>query len=112
MNDGLRIFLARSRLRVKILQELEEKPQIASFLAKKIKKHREVVSRIFLDLQMRKLAICTNPKAPSFRYYKITNKGKKALKELRDLDFWKSDKYCILVLNKSEKKKNRQVICS
>lgn len=86
MDDELRIFLARSKLRSKILQELEEKPQIASFLAKKIKKHREVVSRIFLDLQKRKLAVCTNPKAPSFRYYKITDKGRKSLKELKEFD--------------------------
>ena len=85
MDDELRIFLARSKLRIKILQELEEKPQIAAFLAKKIKKHREVVSRIFLDLQNRKLATCTSPKAPSFRYYKITERGKKVLKELKDL---------------------------
>ena len=86
MDDKLRIFLARSKLRSRILQELEDKPQIASFLAKRIKKHREVVSRIFLDLQKRKLAVCTNPKAPSFRYYKITEKGKKALKELKELE--------------------------
>ena len=85
MNDELMIFFARSKLRFIILQELEEKPQIASFLAKKIKKHREVISRIFLDLQNRKLAICTNVKAPSFRYYKITEKGKKTLKELKNL---------------------------
>ena len=87
MNDELRIFLARSKLRIKVLQELDEKPQIASFLAKKIKKHREVVSRVFLDLQKRKLAICTNPKAQSFRRYEITDKGKITLKELRDLEF-------------------------
>ncbi len=84
MNDEIRIFLARSKLRSRILQELELKPQIASFLAKKISKHREVISRIFLDLQKEKLAVCTNPKAPSFRFYKITEKGKKALKELRE----------------------------
>ena len=82
MDDELRIFLARSKLRIKILQELEEKPQIASFLAKKIKKHREVMSRIFLDLQTRKLAVCTNPKAPSFRYYQITKKGKDVLSDI------------------------------
>ena len=86
MDDELRIFLARSKFRTKILQELEEKPQIASFLAKKINKHREVVSRIFLDLQNRKLAVCTNTKAPSFRYYKITEKGRKILRELKDLE--------------------------
>ena len=79
----MRIFFARSKLRLLVLQELETKPQIASFLAKKLKKHREVVSRVFLDLLTRKLAVCTNPKAPSFRYYKITNKGKRALIELQ-----------------------------
>ena len=82
MNDELRIFLARSKLRYKVLQELGEKPQIASFLAKKLKKHRETISRVFLDLQKIGLAECTNPKASSFRNYKITEKGKKALKEL------------------------------
>lgn len=82
MDDELRIFFARSKLRLKVLEELNKKPQIASFLAKEIKKHREVVSRIFLDLQKRKLAVCTNPEAPSFRYYKITELGKKIKEEL------------------------------
>jgi len=76
------IFFARSKLRYKVLQEINEKPQIASFLAKKLKKHREVLSRVFLDFKDKKLAVCTNPKNPSFRFYKITDKGKKVLKEL------------------------------
>ena len=64
------------------MEELAQKPQIATFLAKKLNKHREVISRVFLDLQKRDLAVCTNPKAPSFRYYKITEKGKEALKKI------------------------------
>lgn len=82
MDDKLKIFFARSKLRVKVLQELDKKPQIASFLAKSLNKHREVISRVFLDLEKKKLALCTNPKSPSFRYYKITKEGKKALREL------------------------------
>jgi len=82
MDDELRIFFARSNLRKKVLQQLNKKPQVASFLAKEMKKHREVVSRIFLDLQKNGLAICTNPKSPHFRYYKITQKGKKVLKKI------------------------------
>lgn len=81
MDDELKIFFARSKLRLRILEELNQRPQIASFLAKKLNKHREVISRIFLDLQKRKLAVCTNPEAPSFRYYKITKKGKDILKK-------------------------------
>lgn len=84
MNDKLKIFFARSKLRLQILQELNEKSQIASFLAKKLNKHREAISRIFLDLQEEKLAICTNPKAPSFRYYEITKKGKDVLKKINE----------------------------
>jgi DNA-binding PadR family transcriptional regulator len=82
MDDTLRIFLARSKLRSLILKELSVKPQIASFLAKKMGKHREVVSRVFLDLQAAGLATCTNPKEPSFRYYEITKKGRECLRKL------------------------------
>ncbi|MBU0959278.1 MAG: hypothetical protein KKB31_05025 [Nanoarchaeota archaeon] len=77
--DEIKIFFARSKLRFEVLKALNERPQIASFLAQRMKKHREVISRIFLDLQDMKLANCTNPKDPSFRYYKITKKGKNVL---------------------------------
>ena len=80
--DRILIFFARSTLRLKILKKLNEKPQIASFLAHKMGKHREVISRIFLDLQEKKLAECKNPQSPHFRYYKITKKGKDILKEI------------------------------
>lgn len=83
--DELRIFFARSKLRLGVLKELAEKQQIASFLAQKMKKHREVISRVFLDLQEKKLAICTNPKDPSFRYYKITKKGKEILEDAKKI---------------------------
>jgi len=82
VNDDILIFFARSKLRLEVLKALGEKPQIASFLAHKMQKHREVISRIFLDLREQGLAKCKNPQSPSFRYYKITKKGKIVLKEL------------------------------
>ena len=82
INDELRIFFARSKLRLEVLKALGEKPQIASFLAHNMDKHREVISRIFLDLQEQGLAKCKNPQAPSFRYYNITKNGKEVLEEL------------------------------
>jgi len=82
MDDALKIFLARSHLRKEVLKRLGVKKQIASFLAQEMKKHREVISRIFLDLQRFGLTKCFNPEAPNFRYYIITKKGKNALKEL------------------------------
>lgn len=85
ISDNIKIFFARSKLRLEVLKHLDEKPQIASFLAHKLNKHREVVSRIFLDLQEKGLAKCKNPEAPSFRFYQITNKRKKLLSSLKEL---------------------------
>ena len=82
ISDEIRIFFARSRLRLEVLKYLNDKPQIASFLAQKIGKHREVISRIFLDLQQQGLAVCKNPQSPSFRYYKITRKGRDVVRKL------------------------------
>lgn len=82
LNDDLRIFFARSKLRIEILKKLKIKSQIASFLAHDMKKHREVISRIFLDLQDKGLAKCKNPEDPNFRRYQITQKGKQVLESL------------------------------
>lgn len=82
VSDDILIFFARSKLRLEVLKELNKKNQIASFLSHKLKKHREVISRIFLDLKEQELAECKNPNSPHFRYYKITKKGKKILKEI------------------------------
>lgn len=79
-NNNIKIFFARSKLRLMVLKELGKKPQIASFLANELNKHREVISRIFLDLQEKELAKCLNPQSPNFRYYEITKKGEEILK--------------------------------
>jgi len=85
VNDDILIFFARSKLRLEVLKALGEKPQIASFLARKMKKHREVISRIFLDLQKQYLVKCKNPQVPSFRYYQITKRGKNLLKRMDEV---------------------------
>ena len=82
MDDDIRIFFARSKLRLETLKKLAEKPRIASFLAQDMGKHREVISRVFLDLREQSLAECKNPQSPHFRYYKITKKGRAILKTL------------------------------
>lgn len=79
MEDDILIFLARSRLRLEVLKALREKPKIASFLSHELGKHREVISRVFLDLQEVGLVKCSNPESPNFRYYKITDKGEDIL---------------------------------
>ena len=78
INYKIQIFLARSK-RCQVLEKLAEKLQIASFLAKELGKHRETISRIFKDLEKQGLAKCTNPEDPIFRYYEITEKGRKLI---------------------------------
>lgn len=82
MKDELRIFFARSKLRLEVLRKLNEKPQIASFLSHEIHKHRETVSRIFLDFVKMGFAECSNPESPHFRFYRLTKKGKTVLNEI------------------------------
>lgn len=83
LKDEYKIFFARSKLRIIVLNKLAQKPQIATFIARDMRKHREVISRIFSDLKKEKLAECKNPQDPHFRYYKITTKGKRILKEIK-----------------------------
>lgn len=87
MDDEIRIFFGRSKIRMSVLKELKSKPQIASFLARKIKKHREVVSQIFLDMKKKNLVECVNPDQSNFRAYKLTNKGRKVLREFESGNF-------------------------
>ena len=82
MSNDLRIFFARSKLRLKVLKKLSEEEQIAVFLAKELNKHRETISRIFKDLKQKELIECTNEKASNFRRYKINKKGIVILNEL------------------------------
>ncbi len=82
LNDNARIFFGRGKLRLIVLEALNKKPQIASFLAHELGKHREAISRVFLDLQKEGLAKCTNPQSSNFRYYSITPKGKRVYSSL------------------------------
>lgn len=75
----LLIFLERSKLRIQVLEALSTGTVIASFLAKKLHKHRETISRVLKDLLKQELAECVNPDQPHFRKYQITRKGKEVL---------------------------------
>lgn len=77
MEEELQIFLARSRIRQQVYEKLQEKPQIASFLAKELGKHRETISRIFKDMEEMGLVECVNPEDPHFRKYKLIEKTNK-----------------------------------
>jgi DNA-binding transcriptional regulator YhcF (GntR family) len=72
--EEFQIFLARSKLRQIVYKKLQEKPQIASFLAKELKKHRESISRVFKDMERIGLVKCLNKEDPHFRKYSLVKK--------------------------------------
>lgn len=78
-------FLARSKVKIKIL-ELLNKPKTATRLAKELNVHRSSVSRILLILEEKGFVKCANPKDAMNRYYIITDKAKRILKKLTEIE--------------------------
>lgn len=54
-------------------------PKTPTELSKGIGKHRSAISRSLIDLESRGLVKCLTPDEKVFRYYEITQKGKKVL---------------------------------
>jgi DNA-binding MarR family transcriptional regulator len=79
-------FLIRSSISRKILECLEKhnKPLSPKQIAKEINVARDNVSTRILWLAKRGLVKCINPEARLWRFYSITSKGRKALKEAKE----------------------------
>lgn len=82
VTTDLLIFVERGKIRKQVLLKLSEREQVAFLLAKDLGTHRETISRAFNELASKDLAECINPEDHHFRKYKITELGKKVLKEL------------------------------
>jgi len=74
-------WILRGRLKKKVVLALT-KPKTATILSKELDTHRSTISDILEQLQKQKVAICLDPKQPHNRYYKLTEKGEKILKEI------------------------------
>ncbi len=75
-------FIARSNRRLEILKLCYEKEKSQPEIMKITKMYKSHTSRTINELLDRKLIICKNPKDRVFKFYKITIKGKEALKEV------------------------------
>lgn len=71
--------IRRSTIKKRLLELLNE-PKTATDLKKILNIHRESISRALLNLEKQSLVSCINPAQPNFRYYKLTEKGKKLIK--------------------------------
>ncbi len=76
-------FIRRGPKRKEILLQLNKNRVTAIDLVKITKMYKSHVSRALNELKIKKLIKCENPKDRAFRYYSITQKGSKILKELR-----------------------------
>jgi predicted transcriptional regulator len=79
-------FLIRSSISRKILECLEkhDKPLSPKQIAKETNVARDNISTRILWLTKRGLVKCINPEAKQWRFYAITDKGKKSLKEVKE----------------------------
>lgn len=80
-------FLARSNKRVQILKSLNERDKIPSVIGKEIGDSSHHVSKYLKTLKEKELVICLNEEDKRFRYYSITEKGRKYLKIVQEKDF-------------------------
>lgn len=74
-------FLRRSKRRKDILRLLHDKPMTVVDIVKHTGMYKSHVSRALSELEKYKLVKCLNPSDRAFRYYKITSKGKRLIKE-------------------------------
>lgn len=74
-------FVTRAKNRKLVLTNLI-KPQTPSGLSIQLKLHRSAVSRAILELESKDLVKCLTPGEKMGRYYQITEKGRKILKEI------------------------------
>lgn len=78
-------FIARSKRRQEILKILIEKEKTTPEIMKITKMYKSHTSRTIKELLEKKLIICKNPKDRVFKFYKITDLGKKILKETKKI---------------------------
>lgn len=76
-------YVKISKNRYKILNQLENNPQMPSELAKNTKLERNYVSNLLKQLQSKELIECVNPEDRKGRVYIITSKGEEVSNYLK-----------------------------
>ena len=78
-------FIARSERRKEILKLLRGERIGQPTIMKKTNMYKSHVSRTLKELLEQKLIICENQEDRSFRFYKISKKGKDVLEETENI---------------------------
>jgi len=76
-------FILRAKNRKQILFLLEKQDMYPGNIAKATKMYKSHVTRALKELESKKLIQCKNPNDRSYKFYGITELGKKLLREIR-----------------------------
>ncbi len=76
-------FVARGKRRKETLSLISEHKRISQpEIMRKLKQYKSHNSSTLKELQEKDLIFCINPEERSFKFYKITKKGKDVLREV------------------------------
>lgn len=75
-------YFLRGKVRKITFLSIVDKPKTAKMISKDLSKHRSSISRVLLELEKRGYAKCENPEDDKFRFYSITNKGRKVIDKI------------------------------
>lgn len=78
-------FILRAKNRREIIKHLKEGNKTASDLVKLTRMYKSHVSRTLAELKKEELIECLNPNDREYKFYTLTNKGKKLLIDLKKL---------------------------
>jgi DNA-binding MarR family transcriptional regulator len=75
-------FVARAKRRKETLELLSKHSELSQpEIMRTLKQYKSHNSTTLKELSLKSLILCTNPEDRSFKFYKITKKGKEILKE-------------------------------
>jgi DNA-binding MarR family transcriptional regulator len=78
-------FVLRAKNRVKILETLKGKQFISKQIEEETGMYKSHVGRTLKELLSKDLIVCVNPEDRNFKFYKLTTKGNKILKEINKI---------------------------
>ncbi len=84
MDWDLISFITSSKIRFKLLTLLNKQKNTPTSLSKKLNVHVSAISRALTEPSEKELITCLTDKRTKYKYYEISDKGKKLLTEIHE----------------------------
>lgn len=79
-------FITRGKRRKEVFFSLEDKPKTITTIKKELKKSISNISFCIKELEKKNYIVSKNPEDYHYKYYEITEFGKKVLEEIEKLE--------------------------